>query len=228
MSELSTPREWNSREKWELSPPPPSPPSLDSLVGDPNWALVHVTGSEPSIPNRAQSYVDRWIPKCRDSISIVDQWASPGWSDASSPTGAVWTDDSVHLLLDSALSPIYDLIDSDDIIPFYKRVLEGAESHAEARRQGKSHEFVPAGLGKESNIRVILTTTNITTEIKQRLPAEGVKWLFLRTTTKMLRNNRCDYVIDLLDVQGNIIAIAQHAMQVISFADKFERKQPKL
>lgn len=65
------------------------------------------------------------------------------------------------------------------------------------------------------------------TEVKRRLPEKGLKWLFVRVTTKLLHNGRCDYSIDVRDPEGNLIAVAQHFLQVIDLSAKFERK-PKI
>lgn len=223
LSDLTTGGLINQKIGWSLNPPVSVPrPSFDALIKDeePNWFTFHLPWSSTH-PRQAQSYAYFCLPIKRSSPAIFDVWMAPAWHD-DRPGGAVWTSDNIDVLMDLSLPTVYDLVEGPGALPLYSVLLQAAKDQRAARQKGKSDQFEDQGLSNDG-FSTISTTYAISCEIKRRLPKEGCKWLFLRTITKLLRQNRTDYVMDLLDVDGNLIAIAQHAMQVIDIGRKQER-----
>ncbi|KAL3417274.1 thioesterase family protein [Phlyctema vagabunda] len=55
-------------------------------------------------------------------------------------------------------------------------------------------------------------------DIKKALPAEGIEWLFVRVTSKQIKNGRMDIEIVILDEQGEIVALSHHVSLVLPAA----------
>jgi hypothetical protein len=85
----------------------------------------------------------------------------------------------------------------------------------QARRNGDSNwreladdGYLPEvgpGLFKNAMINV---TLSMTTEIKKRLPEDGVEWLYMRTEAKRLEGSRMDLEVLLLDESMDLVAIS--------------------
>lgn len=62
----------------------------------------------------------------------------------------------------------------------------------------------------------VYVTLCMTTEIKAKLPAEGVRWLYLRTETKSVVNGRMDIVTTLFNESMELIAVSNQVAQLLS------------
>ncbi|OIW22529.1 hypothetical protein CONLIGDRAFT_222272 [Coniochaeta ligniaria NRRL 30616] len=58
-------------------------------------------------------------------------------------------------------------------------------------------------------------TVALNLEVKKALPAEGVEWLFMRETTKMVKNGRFDLEVVVLDARGELVAVATHVNMIV-------------
>lgn len=58
-------------------------------------------------------------------------------------------------------------------------------------------------------------TVALNLEVKKALPAEGVEWLFMRETTRMVKNGRFDLEVIVLDASGELVAVATHVNMIV-------------
>lgn len=58
-------------------------------------------------------------------------------------------------------------------------------------------------------------TVALNLEVKKALPAEGVEWLFMRETTKSVKNGRFDLEVVVLDAAGELVAVATHVNLIV-------------
>lgn len=71
-------------------------------------------------------------------------------------------------------------------------------------------------------------TLNLALDYKKSLPAEGVEWLRLRTTVKMVKNGRFDCDVDVFDASGDLIVQARHMAMVVDIGrNTASRPKPK-
>ncbi|GKZ38622.1 hypothetical protein AbraIFM66950_010956 [Aspergillus brasiliensis] len=59
-------------------------------------------------------------------------------------------------------------------------------------------------------------TVTLNIDLKQRLPEEGVEWLYSRVYTKMLRDGRTDLDVTVLDERGDVVALSTQVGLVLS------------
>ena len=52
-------------------------------------------------------------------------------------------------------------------------------------------------------------------DFKKSLPEEGVEWLFVRVSTKQIKNGRMDLDILILDEVGDIVALSHHVALIL-------------
>jgi hypothetical protein len=79
--------------------------------------------------------------------------------------------------------------------------------------------------GPSKPARFWYPTVLLNLDIKKSLPEEGVDWLFVRVTTKQIKNGRMDLEIVILDEGGEIVALSHHvALAVGSERNVAERK----
>lgn len=57
-----------------------------------------------------------------------------------------------------------------------------------------------------------LATLAMTIEFKKPLPAEGLEWLLLRTTTSVIRDGKYDFNNIVIDEKGDVVAMATQIM----------------
>lgn len=230
MANLSAPAQGFYNTEWKLSPPALST-SIADLENDrdPNWTSYLTPFSSVSYRN-AQAYVRYHIPIKDDPRHTNDQWITPGWDDANAPNGPVWTNESVHFVVDNCLPLLPDLMNADRKDGFYHPTVAAGLLQKEARVNGKDDRLWGEGMSpsaRSGRFAWIMSTMSITTEIKKLLKPEGEKWLFMRATTKHLQNQRMDLEIILMDAAGELVALCNHIVQAIPLDAKMEKKPKK-
>ncbi|KAL7622207.1 hypothetical protein AAE478_007710 [Parahypoxylon ruwenzoriense] len=70
-------------------------------------------------------------------------------------------------------------------------------------------------------------TVALDIEFKRRLPKEGLRWMFTRTATKMLRDGRMDLDIAMCDEDMELIAVAHQLILVLEAQRKFRPAKVK-
>lgn len=178
--------------------PQPSPPPGSGPNGGIDFAALAQRGSDgawvrldPPFPEfrRAAAQLELYGPgqgveQHRRTGSItIDQWARfrPG-GDAN----ARWTDAAVVYLL--------------DMFPMALDGFDTVSATAEAKAQGTD---VPENLAK-----FWYPTVTLNIDMKKRLPAEGVEWLYSRIVTKVVRDGRTDLDVTVLDPNGEVVALS--------------------
>lgn len=76
---------------------------------------------------------------------------------------------------------------------------------------------------KEMTTETVYATLRMSTEVKKRLPVEGVRWLYMRTETKSIVNGRMDLQILMFDEAMELVAVTAQVAQIIPAAQKKER-----
>jgi acyl-CoA thioesterase len=76
------------------------------------------------------------------------------------------------------------------------------------------------GLFKDAMIHV---TLSMSTEIKKRLPEDGVRWLYTRTEAKKLEGSRIDMETLLFDEAMDLVAISHQAAWIVTGMEKTKK-----
>jgi hypothetical protein len=109
-------------------------------------------------------------------------------------------------------------------------VLRYALAQKKARDQGKNNwrELPDDGSREAPGASMIHVSISMSVEIKKRLPLDGVRWLYLRTEAKSIKNGRLDFQVLVLDESMDLVAISHQVAQLASGLDKSERKTASL
>lgn len=71
------------------------------------------------------------------------------------------------------------------------------------------------------NAATLETSLSFTYEFKQRLPKEGLQWLFMRTSSKKLERGRMDTEVIMCNEKMELVCIMNHLVAVLDAARKF-------
>ena len=215
MADLLAPGKVSVPTQWQLFPPP-TPATIRSLESDedPDWISWRTPYSAISYRGD-QPYIQFAIPVKRLSLNTIDQWVTPDWLDKASPDGPVRTNEMVHFVLDNCMPVLNDLMGSSHGRLLYDLVVAAGRAQREARRTGRSDEIWGEGLDESSMFPYIISTMAIATEIKNLLPDEGVKRMFMMVTAKSLKDSRMDLDITMLDEGGELMALGHQLVQVV-------------
>jgi hypothetical protein len=225
---------------WELSPPAHRVDlaKLETL-DDPEWACYH-TAFHPNGFRRGMAYIKYHIPrKVPSQIKFVEQWVTPGWdcipSGSQDPTTkkAKWTNELIQFAADLSLPVQENLWPPPGVetsLGSIVATLAFSARQEEARTKGDSNwreladdGYLPEvgpGLFKNSMINV---TLSMSTEIKKKLPKDGVRWLYLRTEAKKLEGSRMDLEVLLLDETMDLVAISHQVAWIVTGVEKTQR-----
>jgi hypothetical protein len=72
--------------------------------------------------------------------------------------------------------------------------------------------------------KLVNATVTLCTEIKQKLPANGVRWLYLRTVCKRIVDGRMDFEVLVLDEHMGLVAINHQAVVLVPAAAKIRKE----
>jgi len=105
--------------------------------------------------------------------------------------------------------------------------LNFAAKREKARKAGVSNwrELPDDGSRQEDGSKIfkhslVHAALSMSTEVKERLPEEGVRWLYLRTEAKRIQDGRMDLQVLLLDEGMELIAISHQVAQIVKAIDK--------
>lgn len=203
---------------------------------DPNWVSYHCA-FYPDGFRRGHSYAKSFIPRVQPTeISFVEQWVEPGWD--SLPQGsrpltagenkARWTNEMIPFVVDMTL-PIQENFfphEEGKSLPVgsIAATLGYAARQQKAREEGRSDWRVLEDDGsKKFGAKILHVSLTISTEIKQRLPAEGVRWLYLRSECKRVLNGRMDLEVLVFDERMDLIAISHQTAVLIEGTSKMQK-----
>ena len=71
---------------------------------------------------------------------------------------------------------------------------------------------------------LVHVTMTMSTEVKRKLPEEGVRWLYLRSEAKSIINGRMDLEVLIFDEGMELIAICNQVAQIVPALEKNQRK----
>ena len=200
---------------WSLVPKP-AEASIPQLAtdSDPRW-ISYQCPWNPQGYRRPQSYVKFYVPFEFRDPSFRDCWLTP-----SDPSFAF---KSEHLgFVGDMTLPILD--------NFYgERGMGGhAACVAAGLKQKRSRErgIVESADGDSGSFTTPITsvTLSLNLEVKQRLPSEGVRWLFSRCRARQIQNGRMDNEIVILDEHGQLIALLQQVHQLVELPSPQDSK----
>lgn len=225
---------------WELSPPPHRV-DLAKLeaFSDPEWAYYH-TPFHPDGFRRGVSYAKYYIPrKIPPQVKFVEQWITPGWdcnpcgSQDSTIEKARWTNELIQLAVDLSL-PVQENFSLTEAgkptLGSLAATLAFAEMQKRAYDEGRSNwrnlnddGSLPEDGSKLFRDSLVNTTLSMSTEVKKKLPDEGVRWLYMRTEAKRLEGSRLDMEVLLFDETMDLVAIGHQVAWVVTGIQKTQR-----
>ena len=95
-------------------------------------------------------------------------------------------------------------------------LLGGVDSYSLEFEQKHSQAEQKRIIGQHASMWYPTVLLNL--EVKKALPAEGVKWLFVRLETKRIRNGRYDLEVLVLDETMDLVAVSNHVCFAVSAA----------
>lgn len=181
-----------------LPAPATTPSSLDRMRqgNDPEWCLYPVPAHHRAMSQPAFRVLEYYSPRAEAAAGpagasgILDRWIR-------FPTGERFTDASLGFVADAW--PI--------IVESYRPKPPLTDDETEESQTPFPWDSL-----------FWYPTLNMSIEIKKRLPAEGLEWLFIRVRTKQIRNGRMDMEVVVLDETGDIVALASHVNLVLGLA----------
>ncbi|KAH8425118.1 uncharacterized protein LDX57_002867 [Aspergillus melleus] len=233
---------------WTLHPPPRSV-DLAKLetYSDPGWICYH-TAFKPTGFKRAHSYVKHFIPvDWRPATPFIEQWITPGWN--CTPSGSAtedrhdgkagkdtcprWTTDMIPLIMDASLPPECNFLsqkdDQQEHIASMASFLRYATAQKSARERGDPNwrDLPNDGSGRFDG-SMLNVTLAISTDIRQELPEEGVRWLYLRDEVKSIRNGGINVETLLFNQGMELVAVSHQIGQFVSSEKKRIKEESRL
>ncbi|GAB1201457.1 hypothetical protein APSETT445_000031 [Aspergillus pseudonomiae] len=223
---------------WRPSPQP-KPIDLTKLATDshPDWISYHCA-FYPDGFRRGHSYAKAFIPRTpRGEATFIEQWIEPGWDchpqgslvrkGTGTDTYARWTNEMIQFIVDMPLpvqENLFPPIEGKPSTGSIAATLEFAEQQQNARQEGREDWRALEDDGsKRLKARMVNVSLMLSTEIKQRLPPEGVRWLYLRNECKRILNGRMDMEVVLFDEKINLIATSHQTAVLIPPASKMQK-----
>jgi hypothetical protein len=226
---------------WELSP---AAHRVDlaklEILDDPEWACYH-TAFHPDGFRRGMSYIKYHIPrKVPSQIKFIEQWVTPGWDctpsgscDATTTTRAKWTNELIQFAADMSLPVQENFWPPPGVktsLGSIVATLAFSARQEQARKEGRSNwreladdGYLPEvgpGLFKNAMINV---TLSMSTEMKKRLPKEGMRWLYMRTEAKKLEGSRMDMEVLVFDESMDLVAISHQVAWIVTGVEKTQK-----
>ncbi|KAF2738062.1 hypothetical protein EJ04DRAFT_541502 [Polyplosphaeria fusca] len=223
---------------WELSPPPPlvDLSSLDT-DSDPAWTLHHLPLDCQGLYT-APAYIKNYMPlSLMEGSPYIEHWMSPGWD--CSPLGsrdprlpeARWTNGLLQWAVDMTVPILGNFLETEHVrqknfnLARFRTVALKQRAARQAGRANWRQVDEPGGDSLDTlEESVIQTTLTMSTEIKRRLPDEGVRWLYVRSEAKSIQNGRLDVHVVLFDEKMRLVAISNQVAVVIPTVGKAAKK----
>lgn len=180
---------------WNITPSPP-PANVSKLDTDTD-ALWGERAEMPFADFRgATKQIRTWFPRQgQHEFSIVDMWTC-----LKEPSSR-FTNESLGFVAD-----MFPQIIENHTLGFdcYSVEFERQNSKEEQKKlmKGKATMWYP--------------TLLLNLDVKKALPAEGVKFLFVRVQAKMIKNGRYDLEIIIKDAGGDLVALSHHVVLAVS------------
>lgn len=196
---------------WTFHPPQKPTPDFAAVVAhqpEPNWIPIQFHGE--ILPYSAR--VLGMYPRGGFPVDgIADGWYGFHGDELMDASYLALMTDSMPSMADTMLRTggLYDA----------NTISAEAETWAEENPGlplGVENTFIRALASKTFN-----TTVTFDIQFVQRLPEEGIKWIYSRTTVKSMRGGRLDFDVALYDEQGGLVCSSQQLVFVLDTQRKF-------
>lgn len=200
---------------WEgISPAPPAGSLQDGSIdfealakngNDGKWKFTSVPPTLYAAQQvKVYSPSSALLPRTTEERAkqVVDQWAelAPGG------TPAQWSNEALVYLAD--IFPMaLDRMGAMETLRAGTANVTAIPSTAQSGPDG-----VPKDLGLA---QFWYPTVTMNIDLKSRLPPEGVKWLYSRVVTRMVRGSRADLEVLILDQNGELVATSTQVALIV-------------
>lgn len=197
--------------RWRLDPLP-HPADTNKMIHDedPNWVSYQV----PWRPKSFLTYLSHaklFFPVTTfANPSIRDLWMAAVDDDDAS---FGWTNDHLPYVADLTFSPLENW-QGEQGVGSNDNMVRMALAQKADREAGKPLREKSTGLSPFTSF-----STSMNIDVKKRLPEEGVKWLFTRTSSRLAKDGRMDWDITVHDESGDLIAVAYMLHQMVELKD---------
>ncbi|KAK3112499.1 hypothetical protein LTR53_011191 [Teratosphaeriaceae sp. CCFEE 6253] len=175
---------------WAFHPSPPPMVDVGALETDtdPLWAERHEWPFASF--RKVTKHLRSWFPRAGQAApAVVDQWLCLRDSEDR------FTDSSLGFVADC-----FPQIMETYLLGYDPYAVDFERSHSTAEQEelmkGKAAMWYP--------------TLVLNLDVKKALPAEGVKFLFLRVQAKSIKNGRFDLEVIVKDAEGDVVALSHH------------------
>ncbi|KXL44154.1 hypothetical protein M433DRAFT_68665 [Acidomyces richmondensis BFW] len=181
---------------WEIHPQP-LPVDISKLDSDTD----ELWGERKEWPfsdfRKATRQIRAWFPRRGQySPAIVDQWI------CLRDPGDRWTNESIGFVVDT-FPQIVEVFALDGLDAYG---IDFEEKHSQDEQKllmkGKAKMWYP--------------TLLLNLELKKSLPAEGLRYLYVRLQCKMIKNGRYDLELLVKDPLGDLVALSHHVVLAVS------------
>jgi hypothetical protein len=203
-----------------LLPPTKPVPKLDLIAAqkpEPHWLLVTLAGEVTPFTGRLLSL----NPRGGHIIDgVCDAWNSFIEHEHMGATHLTLMTDIIPSMSDILLrnGGLYDAH------AFYEKMERWAEQNP-----GTTAPLTNS-IAEAMRSSTLNTTISHDVEFKQRLPEQGLEWLFTRTATKVLRDGRMDIDITMCNQKMELVCQARQLVLVLEAHRKFRggKEEPAL
>ena len=222
MTDLGNRRGLSINTNWKLEPmPPDASPAQLTAGANPNW-FSYQRPYHPDGVFRAQTFTRFYIPRKLLDPSIWDHWIRPSRPDEK------FTSASVGFVADNFIPLLDNFFPREKALGHHANVMETGLKQAEADKADKIDSLVAEDLDSAMmmyDTPATYMSLAFTLDIKRKLPAEGVDWLFLRARLLHVENGRMNIELTILDEHKQLIALSHQLCQIIDLARSRGNKQ---
>lgn len=199
---------------WSLQPAPKPKPDFERIVAhkpDENWLASSNVGEVIAFTKLMYTL----YPRGGNTVDgICDFWNGfqHNVDERIDATHVALFSDIIPSMSDTLLrnNGLYDAH------AFYKKMEDWAEENP-----GKP-ALIANTLAEAKKSATFSATQTLDLEFKRRLPKEGQKWMFTRTTTKMMEKGRMDVHLTMLNEDMELVALARQVILVLEAQRKFK------
>lgn len=186
------------------TPWPPSKPVRTSELesnSSPDW-LRYKVRYHPDEFFRVQSCLTFYFPVSAPNPAISEQWIEPAEPLSS------FTNEHLGMLID-IWTPMME--------SFRPESLQGHDGTIKIAREQKAGTSATADAAFKAGWTspYYYPTLSVNLEIKKVLPQEGVRWLYVRASTKQIQQGKMDVEVLILDDQGDLVALSHQVVLVV-------------
>lgn len=184
---------------WNLQPTPAPANTANFPDKDPNWRELQVRPFASF--RKAMKQVRFMLPSSGQHV----QSANDEWMCFTDPTER-FTNESLGFVCDMFTQLVESHLEVEAGASWDQT---GAEKQEERRK--KAAYWYP--------------TVLLNLDVKKALPAEGVKWLFVRVRAKQIKNGRYDLEVIIMDEAGDLVALSHHVCLILDASRNLAKRK---